>query len=693
MNMHQATFYSILSLAIMFGLMALFTSYRYFNIKRQAIDNALQTTNQELVKAADAVYEYLHGLENVVKKLAITLSKQPFDQKQLEELFQHTLTTNKNINSLAIAYEPFAFDKTQKLFGFIYNSTFNKKTISYDYTLSSTAARHTTAWYLKTIKNGAQWYDPLFSDELDAQLVVYGVPFYAPHDKLRQKPIGVITAAITPALFNNLIKTLSIGEAGFGSVFDKYGTSIAHPIQEYVSKGKTIAQIARDRHNSSLLAIVPQILSTASGSLSYLDDISNERATFNYRAIPGTNVYLGAIVLHSELLAPFADNLRQQIILLIFFTFATLACIVMLFFSQHRLTPICLALSTLFLVGIGLLWYTKRLFIPRDIQDSAPIVRKSTINAIATEAQSTVLTQIFQIKTGIYLTSINYPEPNQVEISGFIWQRYPLPLPTPITHDPLFSDCNRFFEKTKVATIQINHEELIIWIFSALLNQSHFNTTYFPFDEQNIRITIEHEDLQSPMLIVPDLDSYRIITPAQTPGISPRINLSKRFVIENFFTLKKIPRDIDWQAQTPSTNQYRLQFNVLSRRYLVNAITIYLLPIILALIFLHICLILIARDPTFLRTSISLAASIFLSMTLLHSALRRDVAMAGICYLEYFYILLYVVLCFVITDLLLYEKNNWLTRLITYQENRWATHLVTPCYLAIIFFITIIMFY
>lgn len=695
MNAHRAIFYSVLNITIICGLATIFTAYYYFKIKRQTIQQALQTANQELDRATDTMYDYMRSIENTVRKIATSASMQKIDQNQLESLCQKALAENKNINSIAIAYEPFAFDQEKRLFGFVYRRTApHIEQITYDYTSPTNTQTHeATWWFVDTIKNGAQWHKPIYSQKSKSPIVLYGSPFYASNDADKRKPIGAITAAIAPTLLNDLTKTLVIGDAGFGIIFDKSGTMVAHPIQTFVSQGKTLAQIAQESLNASLLAITPTILSTSSGSLMYVDDLNNEPATFNYRAVEHTNLYLSAVFIHNELLAPFADVLRKYIIFMVCLGLATLIGILILSFPYLRLTITSLMACVFIIIAISLLWYTKRLFIPQNMQDSIAMIRKANVERIIKQAQAHVSSPIIAIKTGIYLTSIEYPEPNQVAVSGFMWQRYPLSLPKTIPHEPLLSDCNRFFEKTKIATIANNHEEILFWMFSALLNQPHFNANNFPFDEQNIRITIENESLQFPLIIVPDIDAYRVISPIRLPGISTHINLNERFFIKNFFTLAKITRDIDWRIPVSSTNQYRLQFNVLSRRYLTNAINIYLLPILVALVFLHVCLLLIARDEGRLLTSISLAASIFLSMTFLHSALRKDVAATGICYFEYFYILLYVVICLVITDLLLYNKNFWLARWITYQNNTWATHLLAPCYLLTIFILTAIIFY
>src|SRR5204862_6676792 len=113
--------------------------------------------------------------------------------------------------------------------------------------------------------------------------------------------------------------------------------------------------------------------------------------------------------------------------------------------------------------------------------------------------------------------------PQHVSISGYIWNKYNKKLHEDISQNILLPQATRLEFGKPTSSINDNWET-IIWHIKGTLAQEQ-NYTAFPFDKQQIKIIIEHQDIQKNIFLTPDLSAYKKLSPESKPGINNDFSL------------------------------------------------------------------------------------------------------------------------------------------------------------------------
>lgn len=487
----------------------------------------------------------------------------------------------------------------------------------------------------------------------------------------------------------------AIGKNGYLFILSQTGTVLMHPRLEYVTKN--IKSLAKIEKNKALAANISAFLE-GSATHGYFETKSRQGYEINmYKKVPGSKLIIAAVIYNDDALHSVMKNLRQFFIIIT----SALVFMLLLLFGTYALwqkpdthkTRIILILVFVTLVsGIGLLWHNEQRSLSIISNHVKPITNQQVLEAFTNELKSNSTTDTnFIVKTGIFLKDIQYTSTSQLNITGYIWQRYPTNFPPEIERDFLLPDCSDFKIKDKISYKKNSDGELIVWLFSGTFNQQHFHAIYFPFDDQDIHLEFKHPSLNRSVLLVPDLGMYHPFMPRYLPGIQRQKTQSDHFFVESFFAYRNSSAQTIDQLYSNKPKTINLYFAVIAGRGLISIIITYLLPVLLALATLFSCLILTIRGADRIQT-IGLVAAVFLAITLLHGAMRTTVGVPGvISYLEYYYLLLYVVCCFVLAYTLMYK--NKLMQLFEAQDALLIRKLFFPTYLLIMFIITAILFY
>ena len=143
------------------------------------------------------------------------------------------------------------------------------------------------------------------------------------------------------------------------------------------------------------------------------------------------------------------------------------------------------------------------------------------------------------IPTGIFLQSFQFVNATEVNITGYIWQRY-----TKGIHD----DLSRGFVlpeavnsgdniKAKQAYKRISGKtEVIGWYFESTLRQS-FDYSKYPLDHKTLKIRLWHKDFNRNVILVPDCGAYVSTGPKDAFGFDERIELGGWFIDDDLLRL------------------------------------------------------------------------------------------------------------------------------------------------------------
>jgi hypothetical protein len=130
------------------------------------------------------------------------------------------------------------------------------------------------------------------------------------------------------------------------------------------------------------------------------------------------------------------------------------------------------------------------------------------------------------VRTGIYLTHMEFASSNNVAVSGYVWQVYPPNTPKELQKGVVFPEAiNGGYENMQQAydVTKPDGTEILGWHFDLTFRQ-RFDYAKYPFDQQDVWIRMWHRDFEEGAILVPDFDGYPPWNPAETIG------LEKQFV-------------------------------------------------------------------------------------------------------------------------------------------------------------------
>jgi len=291
-----------------------------------------------------------------------------------------------------------------------------------------------------------------------------------------------------------------------------------------------------------------------------------------------------------------------------------------------------------------------------------------------------------KIKTGIFIQSLKFFDSTEVNLTGYIWQRYRsgehddiIPAPSEVGFVlPEQVNSGSDIKPKEVYRLHSNGEVIIGWYFEATLRQP-FDYSKYPFDHTTVWVRMWHRQFSRNIILVPDFEAYQATGLSDIFGIEETIVLGawKRentyfdYHLSNYDTNFGIP-DYIGQDGFPE-----LHYNFVVNRKFENAFVVYLLPLFLVATLLFAALLTVSeRDELSSRlgfntsTFIGGCSALFFVTMLAHIHLREQFDAAGIVYIEYFYVLMYVLLVIATVNTYLFSirPRRW-CGLILYRDN------------------------
>ena len=307
------------------------------------------------------------------------------------------------------------------------------------------------------------------------------------------------------------------------------------------------------------------------------------------------------------------------------------------------------------------------------------------------------------IPTGLYIESIQFKGPYDVQVSGYVWQRYANDLPkdlVPKDDDVGFvmpeAQYARYF---KAYQAQQGNEKLIGWSFFATLREQ-FDYKEYPLDRQQIWIELWHSDFEREVYLAPDLEGYASLNPAALPALDKDLVLEDWDFQESYFSYRA-PRynsSFGVQGYEPDQRSPELRYNISIKRHLLSSLISRMIVPLVILIQLFVLVVVMGTKQQRLEqfgvrpgAVIFTCAAFFFATLVAHNSLRGDLRAYGLVYLESLYILTYVVILVVaINSVLLVAKPN--LKLFRDYDNLWTEVLYWPTILLAMVVITFLTF-
>jgi len=333
--------------------------------------------------------------------------------------------------------------------------------------------------------------------------------------------------------------------------------------------------------------------------------------------------------------------------------------------------------SALMLVGLVLQW---RGYECCHVADLNPLRDGRVVHETLIKSGSD---KLFKLTTGLYVQSLSFETANDVQVTGRIWQRVPegVDLPEGSEMGVLFPDAISAHDGNLTPIYQDfqlpSGARLFMWNFQVVLRQA-FNYDDYPLDGKRVWIRLWTNDVENQLQLVPDLTSYYSTKPGTRMGISETLVSGEWSVQDSFYGLKSVTYNTDFGRDsivvTANPLRPELRFYVVLKRNFTDAFLVNLVPLFVTLGLLFGLTMTVSRDPDesdrlgFSTMSVfgSCAGLFFISLVG-HIQIRQQFAGSQIVYLEYFYIISYVVLLFVsvFSFMITYSENprkSWLLR-------------------------------
>lgn len=212
--------------------------------------------------------------------------------------------------------------------------------------------------------------------------------------------------------------------------------------------------------------------------------------------------------------------------------------------TTRRLAMTAAAWAIILFLSLAGTWTLVVVRIDPTPQIGVPILSTAEVDAFLANPQrdppAEAPTAPIRIPTGVLLQSIEFLNANNVQVTGFVWQRYGPEVPASVARGYVLPEAveEAFQLDEAYRTTEVDGTEVIGWYMSATLRQA-FDYRRYPFDEQDVWLRLWHRDFDRGVVLVPDFAAYRTMDPLALAGLDPEFVYGAwdpRFTIFSFGT-------------------------------------------------------------------------------------------------------------------------------------------------------------
>ncbi|NET33033.1 MAG: hypothetical protein F6K19_13610 [Cyanothece sp. SIO1E1] len=687
--------------------------YSYQVTQVQRLQEAKRKTQREAMLATIEIESQLQAFQRPVLAIANAASAGQLDESELLSQIYTEIEAEPHMVTLGVAYELYAQRQDAMLSAPSYVRTDNQlqriqlETI-FDYT------KPQFAWFRQALEQGSHWGEPYTWPENVFRVdPVFG--FYSPFYQLKageKVPQGVIYAEYALEPLERIMTALNLGKTGYGFLVSKNGVFITHPNKENVKSQTTLIDILQKQNNQQLTNLADQALAGERVETEFIDEITGQKSWLFLQPLEQHGWVVGIVFLEEEVRLDSQTKRRQLIWISLAMMTALLSLSVVGLRAYNGKVNNLWLLSTM----VGCLQTAEIIFIWRlALADRNYLSNRSLVlsqaeleNLLLPQAKlSNALNQAspLHIPTGVFINTIDFSSPNDIFMTGYIWQIYDTTIHDGLSRGFIMSnvidgDNANWFEVREAYRSQQGNLEVIGWYFENTLRQD-FDFSTYPFDYKDIQIRLlhpdfNHQDLNRQIILVPDLASYKLINPKTNPGVSQQLILDGWDMDGSFFEYQFVDQktNFGFHNSVIRTNLPELSFTIVLKRQFINPLITRVGPLLLVTILLFALLVIAENDK---GLEVLAACSGFLFIVILDQiAVRAEIITSGIVYFEYFYFLIYFYIFLVAINAILLSKpsnHKLVQNLIGYKNNLIPKLLYWPNLLGTLLLITLLVFY
>jgi hypothetical protein len=654
---------------------------------RALLDDALASARQISEAARDQIGGTLVRISREVDGTAGNILRDgtPSEAKLLA-ITRNLVYSDPGFQEAGVAFAPFAYHPRIRLYGPAY--VIEKDGVSLkDLDANQDYTKPGSDWYHRPMEGSPMWLTPYFDSDRGHALATYGAPLRKPGHG--NEPIGVIFATYTLGVFQRLLDSLDLGHNGYSFVLSSEKQFILHP--------SFLARVASPRDVNSIETALRDPTSTAT----FVDPDTGLSSHMFFRRIAATNWILGVVLADRDVLMPARVAHRKLIDIALIIAIAVVLLAIALAridrdFNRGLWIVSSALAGSFILVGMFVIALAIRQQLPNG-DNVTRITNWNSLNRFTSQQRRRTLDQREEvplfIPTGIYIQSAFLEDASTVGVNGYVWQRYTKGIHDGIQRGFIMPQA-KVSTITRAYTVEDGDTELVRWNFNAAVHQN-FDYSRYPFDSERVIIDLWHKEFTKNVILIPDLASYKLMSPAAKPGLFEEMQISGWKIGDSSFNYlsESYKTSFGLRDFAGLTNYPNLYFGFDIRKEITGPFVSNMLPLLVVTILLFAILFLGTReerDKGRLGFALDVIAA-FLVAILLHIALRRDLAARDIFYLEYFYFVTYAMILYVAVNYVLFTKTA--IRLVHYRDNFIVKVVFWPVSQLALLVFTLMVFY
>jgi len=520
-------------------------------------------------------------------------------------------------------------------------------------------------WLAKSKQHPKRWSRPYYDKNLKQYVISYITTFY---NSETHQAEGLIVLDIDLKSLVNLIAK-NIGEK-FTTVISDDGYYVYSTNSEKIV---TRASLTQSNDNDSLIDRQIFNYNKAKPCLSLCHNVVNHHDIETYAIYQHLkNVPWLILAKFSpqdlELLSRTTDN-SDLMIKIASITLIIICLGLMLIIrqmrarSQYKLYWVATAFVSLcFLTATVYTWNVSRnlYFVDASQTITSDHILQTAIKKYQKEASLKNLGEITQIPTAIMVDTAEFLTSYNLQLTGTIMQSYPIE--SGIQYGIKFN--NAFDSQIKlISDSYTNNSHLLIWSFQTKIREN-FDYKDFPFNHGKIWLSISPLNSSQQVIFTPNFSYYNGLSDINANyGVSPNIIVPGWLIKGSFFTFTNDDsRMIDEVDSYATVHLPALTFNMIINSTIGDAIITTITPPVVIILILFMVLLTISKHKNKfiefkLSSIISSCSGVLFTIVFTHVSLRNKLT-SEIMYIEYIYLLMYIVVIMIPVNAFLFAKTD-----------------------------------
>lgn len=623
----------------------------YFIIEYNSFIKQREKSSQKLgTEAIDRLTQQVDSLAaDFLSRVTITKNEiLSFNtEKQLLRNLEKAKTSYPNVHGITVAFEPGFFKGKERFSPFYDYSTdsiiFVEKI--YDYTDTSLL---TAKWYTEGIQqNEPSWSKPYFAEAAQKMLIDYVIPL-----KKEGENVGIIDFSLALTGITTLMQNLSLGESGYAFIIDEDGTIISHPDLDNLLQNVYTTVDGKDE------TIVEAYKNQDQGVVKYLSTYTFNESWFFFKNSQQAKWKYVLVLAESDLLGT-SDFIRKKTIQIgiafgMTFLFALLLLMNISKITRQKLWLAASVFSLIMVANIVLICYLNLHTDFSKLTDSEerivnPSVLKKYMDEMDKELYSITGQNYIKVPLGIYIESFEIKTSFEASISGKVWLKYVDGLEEWAKPAIYFGSASAMDERPvsldKLYEIQEYGYTLIQYKFRVTIEED-FSYEQFPFEENDLSLTLSYPNPEKNILFIPDLTSYDVLNPSVKPGLKPSVNTPSSKTISSFFTIYNEDTRTNFGSPLTITDRPALKYTIVIKRRFLSPIIANLIPILVVALIMFLVLYISSKDEEKrsgmnVMNVVQSAAGFMFILILAHVNERGRIQTPEITYIEMFFFCTY----------------------------------------------------